>query len=381
MRFLSQIGKVVGQKVVGQKVVVGQKIVVCLDNGKWPAEVVGVSTTGKLRVKYRGCYITTVVPSEVVSYDQPFADMPPHLSLAHYEIAFKYRYGFYVYEWGKTPLYPPVEWRKVDDGVEVLVVEDGVCKTYLCTGVSTPNIHDGFEDKHTKTQAKHDVNEQFARLIKDLDPKGQLNVFILDTGNTSRTLRANGVQNPIVVVNPDETLELPEGVEHQVCTMREFLSCNFIQDGYKEGHIGLDYTCEFTGCQTMTLPKADMKFLIECVFGATSNRIASTAFWTTQNMRHLPEAKRATHIADVFSFLQQEGEPLGFNFVLKYSLRYGARNEMVSMIFEVNYQSKHRELSAPVVLETKRKPQERDFLVPDAPDAKRARAKRARAKR
>jgi hypothetical protein len=54
---------------------------------------------------------------------------------------------------------------------------------------------------------------------------------------------------------------------------------------------------------------------------------------------------------------------------------------MVSMIFEVNYQSKHRELSAPVVLETKRKPQERDFLVPDAPDAKRARAKRARAKR
>ena len=376
MSCLFQIGKVVGQKVVGQKVVVGQKIVVNLDNGKWPAEVVGVSTTGELRVKYRGRYITTVVPSEVVSYDQPYAGMPPHLSLAHYEIAFKYRYAYRVHEWKKTPLYPPVEWRKVDDGVEVLVVEDGVCKTYLCTGVSTPNIRDGFEDKHTKTQAKHDVNEQFAKLILELDPKGLRNVILLDTGNTSRTLRAAGVQNAIVVVNPDETLELPEGVEHQVCTMREFLSCNFIQDGYKEGHIGLDYTCEFTGCQTMTLPKADLNFIFECVFGATGNRIASTALWISQNMRHLSEDKRATHIADVFSYLQQQGEPLGFKFVLRYSLRYGARNEMVCMIFEVTYQRKHRELSASVVLETKREPQERDFLVLDAPGAKRARAKR-----
>ena len=346
---------------------IGQGIVARLDTCRWPVIVTAVFTDS-IRVQYAGDFTTTIRPSEVVSDHHPFDKMPLHLPICAYETAVEYEGIFYVKDWGKKDACPLVEWKydPVNKEFTVLIVENGEIKEYTCDKISTPVLTDDFTEEHTQTKEKQLVNNLFAACIKEVDPHGRLPVYILDTGNTTSTLRAADVSNPIVVINPDDTLVFPDGVEHFVGTFHEFMRNKFIQDGYKEGHVGLDLCGELAGNKSSTLPKADLKSLLECVL------TNDTILWVTFNMRHLKRAKRETHIDDVYRYLQEQGEPLGFSFILKHSLRYGTHNDMVYLIIHVKYENKHAPLSTPGIL-PKRKPKKRNFLEPGVENAKRAR--------
>lgn len=340
---------------------IGQGIVARLDTGRWPV-IVDAIFPDSIRVRYAGNFTTTIRASEVVSDHHPFDKMPLHLPICAYETAVMNQGIFYVKEWGKKKACPLVEWKydPVNKEFTVLIVENGEIKAYTCDGISTPGLTDDFTEEHTQTKEKQLVNKLFAACIKEVDPRGRLPVYILDTGNTTSTLRAAGNPNPIVVTNPDDKLVFPYGVEHFVGTFHEFMCNKFIQDGYKSGHAGLDLCGHFASAL------AELMYLLEHVLTHGS------IFWATFNMRRLKQAKRDTHIDDVHRYLQEQGEPLGFSFILKHSLRYGTRKDMVYMIFHVKYENKHAPLSTPGIL-PKRKSIKRKFLEPGVEIAKRAR--------
>jgi hypothetical protein len=357
----------------------GQSITVRIDNIRWPARVVKLNVNGSLRVHY-GKWTTTVLPMEVVKTSHPYKDMPLDHPIALYETAIEYRKAFYCPEWRNKESFAIVEWQRIfwnsetderrltmaegfQPMYQVLVLEDlTTCKYYLCDRIATPMLNDGFTENHTKTVHKQLVNEQFVQCIREVDPTGKYPAYVLDTGNTCRHFQEVGASNALVVVNPDAALELPSGVDHQVCTMHEFMNCRFHQNSHKSGHIGLDYCGEFRGDRSKTLPEADLASLFEGVLDH------NTILWVTFNMRHLSKHERDTHIETVFGYLQKKGTPLGFTLHLKHSSRYGVRNDMVYLIMHVEYNNRIPSLLEAMTLnatgKTKRLVKTRNFFDP-----------------